>query len=68
MVNKSTDILHLILKHLEEDIQTNKEAVCCGAIGTFEGYKRLVGIIQGLRMAKETITDAIKLMEKGEYD
>ena len=46
------DYLQEAIRRIDEELELNKEALAAGRPDTYEEYKRLTGVIQGLTLAK----------------
>ena len=51
-------VLDLVARDLDEAIESRKEALASGRVGSYEEYKYLSGIVAGLQGALQAIKDA----------
>lgn len=56
-------ILDVAVKQIDDKAQTVQEAVCGNKITSFEEYKSLCGVIQGLHIARGYLLDLKDQME-----
>jgi hypothetical protein len=58
----------LLLLKLNEFIESREDAVTGGTLTSYEEYKYLTGVIQGLRMAKNEIEQLKRKYERDDED
>jgi hypothetical protein len=61
----TTSVFAFIRKYLDEDIEKQSEAVIRGQLEYGE-YKRVCGVIFGLKLARDTVMDVEKKLESGD--
>lgn len=57
-------VLHLLAK-LDDQCNTITEHIARGNVKDFSEYQRLCGVIQGIALSKQLITDLAKRLEEG---
>ena len=63
MITAFADRLH---KQLREQMNNYADDVAGGACGTFDEYKRLCGVIEGLALAERFLLDLREKVEKAD--
>jgi hypothetical protein len=57
-------VIHLLSK-LDEQCNTIVEHISRGNVKDFSEYQRLCGVIQGINLSKQIVTDLAKRLEEG---
>lgn len=65
---EASPVLNHILKELNTQIGDLTDAAAAGNLTSLEEYKRLTGQIQGLRRAREVISETLNHIERGDSD
>jgi hypothetical protein len=59
-------LLALIVKEIQKLKQEREAYAAAGRCDTFEEYRRICGVIQGLNFAENIIEDLVQKMEKAD--
>ena len=62
-MRETTQALAFVRKELEKRVQEQNEFLAAGRADSFDEYKKICGVIRGLSLADQVVTDLVHKLE-----